>query len=132
MGCPHFAVALHEAKDRLFARTALLTAFAVARMAVLFFAADKGCVAFDGPFKRRVEGICPSRMTKSMQHKPSGFLSYADILCQSCRSNSLRVISYHPDRSKPFAQRYLRVFEDGSHLYRKALAAITALKRLPV
>jgi hypothetical protein len=32
-----------------------LAALSVAGMAVLFLAANEGCVAFHGPFKRRIE-----------------------------------------------------------------------------
>ena len=123
------AVPVEHAKDYRLSFPALRAAFAVNRMLVLFFAADKRLVRLDNAVQRRIKRLGRRSMPEPVKHEPSGLLRHVNIPRQRRASDALLVRRQHPNRHQPLLQGYFGILKDCSNLDREAPAAITALMR---
>src|SRR5947209_3679229 len=94
------------------------TAFFHALVHVPCFATNESFIGFHfatiaTQFQKRA---ATHSLANSVQHEPSGFLSYADSAVNLVRANTVLAAANHPHGHNPFFERQGRVLENGSNL----------------
>lgn len=73
-------------------------------------------IGFDLAFHLVPEGALLHRQTNPLEHEPSGFLSYAQILRDLIRTDSVLAIGQQPDGGQPLVETDGRILKDSSDL----------------
>src|ERR1700730_4749069 len=111
----HCTAALNKSNDRFFSNSTTTFMPALARVLILFKAADIGVVHFHGSAiaAKRGSNKRAHSFTQTMLHKPRGFVSYLQRAVELMRADALLAAGHQMRGLEPLVQRDMTALEYG-------------------